>query len=80
MCIIIRSLTEFENAIESEIQRNDWSLFRGQANSKWDIVSSAYRAIHAKYPALDIDINLLDTYSQNIPNAVSYTHLTLPTN
>lgn len=72
MCIIIRSLTEFENAIESEIQRNDWSLFRGQANSKWDIVSSAYRAIHAKYPALDIDINLLDTYSQNIPNEVKY--------
>lgn len=72
MSVEIENLTEFEEYVNTyRTQFEDrLCLFRGQANSKWNIVSSAYRAIHAKYPSLDIDINLLDAYGNSIPDEV----------
>ncbi len=70
----INTLAEFEqniNTYNTELKNNLY-LFRGQANSQWNIASSAYRAIHMKYPSLDIDLNLLDTYGKRIPNEIKF--------
>lgn len=67
--ITIKSIEEFEHLIQ-KYQDTTGYIFRGQANSDWNIVSSAYRFIKETYPSLKITNKILAAYEQRIPEYV----------
>lgn len=65
----IKSIEEFEQLIEKYQDKTGY-IFRGQANSDWNIVPSAYRFIKEAYPSLKITNEILTAYEQRIPEYV----------
>lgn len=65
----IKNIEEFKQLIK-KYQDETGYIFRGQANSDWNIVSSAYRFIKEAYPSLKITNEILTAYEQRIPEYV----------
>lgn len=64
----ISSLQEYEEAINEIKISHGWEYcyYRGQVDSNWNIVSSAYRFLNEHYPSIKISHSLLNLFTNRI--------------
>lgn len=65
---LIQSIKQFDEEIQRirDLTHEGELIFRGQSDSSWNIVSSAYRYVKGLYPALNVTLKTMEFFKSDV--------------